>query len=191
MKKVRVYLAGPEVFLPNARQQLDAKIALTREAGFIPVSPGDLAIPKMPSKHETGLAISEIDERLMLSADAIIANLTPYRGHNADTGTCFELGFMCALGKAAFAYTNVAADHRARQHAHYAGAIAPGGDGRLRGSDGLLIEDVDMIDNLMMHGGIVRRGGVVVVGNAAVGAELTDLAAFRQVLAIAAEKLLG
>ena len=42
---VKVYLAGPEVFLPNARELLDQKIALTRAAGLIPVSPGDLAIP--------------------------------------------------------------------------------------------------------------------------------------------------
>ena len=38
---MKVYLAGPEVFLPNAREQLDRKIALTRTAGLVPVSPGD------------------------------------------------------------------------------------------------------------------------------------------------------
>lgn len=46
-----VYLAGPEVFLPNAREVLDQKIALTREAGLIPVSPGDL---EFPNRHEVG-----------------------------------------------------------------------------------------------------------------------------------------
>ena len=50
----------------------------------------------------------------MDSADAIIANLTPFRGIAADTGTCFELGYMCAQGKPAFAYTNVRADNAAR-----------------------------------------------------------------------------
>jgi hypothetical protein len=47
-----------------------------------------------------------------------------------------------------------------------------------------------MIDNLMMHGGIERRGGVVVVGDAAPDEALTDLAAFERVVAIAAERLL-
>ena len=70
---MKVYLAGPEVFLPNEREQLDRKIALTRTAGLIPVSPGDLTIPETPTKHERGLAISAIDEQLMNSADAIIA----------------------------------------------------------------------------------------------------------------------
>ena len=189
MREVRVYLAGPEVFLPNARAILDAKIALTRAAGLVPVSPGDLSIPDTPTKHERGLAISAIDEKLMQSADAIIANLTPFRGLHADTGTCFELGFMCALGTPAFAYTNVADDNYARTLAHYRGVVALDAAGRPRGPDGLAVEDFDMIDNLMMHGGVENRGGAVVVGNAPADAVYTDMAAFERVLAMAARAL--
>jgi len=58
-----------------------------------------------------------------------------------------------------------------------------------RGPDGMMIEDLGFIDNLMMHGGVVNRGGTVVVGDAPAGAEFTDMEAFRRVLAIAAEKL--
>ena len=68
--------------------------------------------------------------------------------------------------------------------------MRPDAHGRLRGSDGMAVEDFDMIDNLMMHGGVERRGGVVVVGNAPEDALYTDLTAFREVLAIAAERLL-
>lgn len=187
-----VYLAGPEVFLANAREVLDAKIALTREAGLIPVSPGDLEFPKTDTRWELGLAISAIDERLMNSADAIIANLTPFRGIAADTGTCFELGFMCAQGKPAFAYTNVKDDHGTRtKTAHYAGQWSIDETGRARGPDGLLIEDMGFVDNLMLHGGVLNRAGAVVVGNAPQGAELTDLTAFRTILKIAADRLLG
>jgi nucleoside 2-deoxyribosyltransferase len=189
--EVRVYLAGPEVFLPNAREQLDRKIALTRAAGLIPVAPGDLTIPETPTKKARGLAISGIDEKLMLSADAIIANLTPFRGINADTGTCYELGFMCALGKHAFAYSNAAADNYARALDYYGGAIARDATGRPRGADGLSVEDFEMIDNLMLQGGVERRGGVVIVGDAAPETLYTDLAAFERVLGIAVERLLG
>ena len=84
MKEVRVYLAGPEVFLPDAREQLDAKIELTRAAGLIPVSPGDLTIPETPTKREKGHAISGIDEQLMLSADAIIAKFATPRERRAE-----------------------------------------------------------------------------------------------------------
>lgn len=184
-----VYLAGPEVFLPNARAILDLKIALTRAAGLTPVSPGDLEFPPTDSKWALGLAISRIDEQLMNSADAIIANLTPFRGLAADTGTCFELGFMCAQGKPAFAYTNVKADHGERTRAHFNGEWYDDSDGRPRGPDHLLIEDLGFIDNLMLHGGVVNRDGIVVVGDAPKGAELTDMTAFKQVLALAAERL--
>jgi nucleoside 2-deoxyribosyltransferase len=184
-----VYLAGPEVFLPNARAALDAKIALTRAVGLVPVSPGDLEFPPTANNFELGLAISAIDERLMDAADAIIANLTPFRGIAADTGTAFELGYMCALGKPVFAYTNVAKDHGERTRDFFGGAVIFDAEGKPRGPDGILIEDLGFIDNLMLHGGVVRRGGTVVIGDAPPDALYTDLAAFRQVLAIAKERL--
>jgi nucleoside 2-deoxyribosyltransferase len=187
----RVYLAGPEVFLPNAREVLDQKIALTKAVGLIPVAPGDLVIPEFPTKKQKGLAIGVHDEALMRSADAIIANLTPFRGIHADTGTCFELGFMCASGKPAFAYTNEGRGHFERTAAHYHGKIVRDASGRPWGPDGLAVEDFDMIDNLMMHGGVESRGGVVVVGNAPADALYTDMTAFERVLKIAAQALLG
>jgi nucleoside 2-deoxyribosyltransferase len=187
----RVYLAGPEVFLPNAAEILDRKRELTRAAGLVAVSPGDLSIPKLDDRHALGLAISRIDEELMESADAIIANLTPFRGLAADTGTCFELGYMCARGKHAFAYTNVTADHYARTLDYYGGKVVMGADGHKRSPDGLSVEDFDMIDNLMLDGGVERRGGVIVRGNAPPEALYTDMAAFKQILAIAAKAMLA
>jgi nucleoside 2-deoxyribosyltransferase len=187
----RVYLAGPEVFLPNASEILERKRELTRAAGLVPVSPGDALIPQLQDRHEFGLAISRIDEELMDSADAIIANLTPFRGLAADTGTCFELGYMCAKGKPAFAYTNVAADHYARTLVYYGGKVVIGADGHKRGPDGLSVEDFDMTDNLMLDGGIERRGGAIVRGNAPAEALYTDMAAFQEVLAVAANAMLA
>lgn len=185
---LKVYLAGPEVFLPNAREQLDRKIALTRAAGLVPVSPGDFAIPPQPTKREFGHAISAIDEQMMDSADAIIANLTPYRGVGADTGTCYELGYICAQGKLAYGYTNVAADNRQRTIDHYGGAVLVDAAGRLRGHDGLSIEDTEMADNLMLQGGIERRGGKLIVHDAAPAAIYTDTTAFEICLKLLAER---
>lgn len=185
----KIYLAGPEVFLPNAREILDRKAALAREAGLIPLSPGDLEIPPTKSKGALAAAISAVDERMMLEADAIIANLTPFRGIAADTGTTFELGFMCALGKPVFAYTNVARDHTARIVDHFNGDVARDADGHLRDPNGLKVEEFGLIDNLMLHAGIERRGGTVVVGDAAADALYTDLTAFRECLAAAVGRL--
>jgi nucleoside 2-deoxyribosyltransferase len=187
----RVYLAGPEVFLPNAAEVLERKRELTRAAGLIPVSPGDSSIPALRDRHALGLAISRIDEQLMDSADAIIANLTPYRGLAADAGTCFEVGYMCGKGKHAFAYTNVAADHHARTLEYYGGKVVIGPDGHQRGPDALSVEDFGMTDNLMLDGGIERRGGIIVRGNAPPEALYTDMAAFEEILAIAARIMLA
>ena len=76
---MKVYLAGPEVFLPNARAILDEKIAVTKEYGFVPVSPGDLEIPASIKGQEKGFAISKVNERLMLSADKWASPQGKYR----------------------------------------------------------------------------------------------------------------
>jgi len=185
---LKVYLAGPEVFLANAREQLDRKIALPRARGLIPVSPGDFVIPQQPTKRQFGHAISEIDEKMMDSADAIIANLTPYHGVGADTGTTYELGYMCAQGKLAYGYTNVARDHRQRTIEHYRGEVTPDATGRLRGPSGLAVEDVDMADNLMLQGGIERRGGQFIVHDADPAELYTDTTAFEMCLKLLAAR---
>lgn len=185
---LKVYLAGPEVFLVNARAQLDLKIALTRAAGLEPIAPGDLSIPPQPTKRLVGLAISAVDEQMMNSADAIIANLTPYRGASADTGTCFELGYMCAQGKLAYGYTNIAAGLRSRLIGYYDGNVHVDDAGLLRGSDGLTIDDVDMSDSLMMQGGIENRGGKLIVHDADPADLYTDTTAFEICLRLLAER---
>ena len=185
---LKVYLAGPEVFLPNAREILDIKAELARAAGFEPLSPGDLAIPPVETKFGMGLAISQVNEGMMRAADAVIANLTPFRGVAADVGTAFEVGFMCAQGKLVYAYTNAAASHYDRCSAYYGGDIRETADGRHRGPDGISIENFDMADNLMLDGGIAARGGALVVGNAAPDALYTDLDAFEECLRLLAEQ---
>ena len=96
---------------------------------------------------------------------------------------------MRARRRSAFAYTNVRADQGTRTRDHFKGEWYADAEGCPRGPDHILIEDFGFIDNLMLHGGVVSRGGAVVVGDAPIGAELTDMAAFKRILTIAAEKL--
>jgi nucleoside 2-deoxyribosyltransferase len=100
----------------------------------------------------------------------------------------FELGYLCAQGKAAFAHTNVRADNGERTRLFYAGGVMRESAGLERGPDGILIETMGFADNLMLHGGILNRGGVVVVGDAPEDKLCTDMEAFKSVLALAAIK---
>lgn len=188
---MKVYLAGPEVFLPNAREVLDAKIALARRYGFTPISPGDLEIPAFETKRGHGLAISAVNEKLMSGAEMIIANLTPFRGIAADVGTVYELGFMCARGCPAYGFSNMASNHFERLMAYYGGSIQPDAHGRPRGPDGVAVEDFDMIENLMLDGGIEARGGVLVTREVAPDRLFLDLSAYEECLSIAARRLLA
>jgi nucleoside 2-deoxyribosyltransferase len=180
MKKL--YIAGPEVFLPNGREQVARKAALARQYGFEPLCPGDLDIPAQRTKKAFGLAISKVNEGMMDAADGIVANLTPFRGEWADVGTVFELGYMCARGKLVAAYSNVADDHYQRLLRYYDNRITEDVDGYKRGPDGLSLEDFGMADNLMLDGGVERRGGVVAVHSAAPDERYTDLTAFEACL---------
>jgi len=205
---MRIYLAGPEVFLPNAREMLDKKIDLTRQYGFVPVSPGDIEIPSSQASEaddkvqnltipphlkgrEKGLFISEVNEKLMLSADMIIANLTPYRGVSADVGTVYELGFMCGRGLPSYAFTNVVAGHFERVRDYYHGDIREDENGRRHGPDGLMVENYDLADNLMLDGGVALHQGRLVRHQARLEELYTDLTGFEQCLALAAKDLLN
>ncbi|WIY53283.1 nucleoside 2-deoxyribosyltransferase [Devosia sp. YIM 151766] len=188
---MKIYLAGPEVFLPNAREILDEKISLTRVHGFTPVAPGDLTVAPSLSGREKGLAISAHNEALMLSADVIIANLTPYRGLSADVGTVYELGFMCARGCPAYAFTNVTDGLFERTSAWYGGDVREDAQGQQRGTDGLMLENCGFVDNLMLDGGIESRNGAVIRHEASRERLYTDLTAFQACLAIAARQLLS
>jgi hypothetical protein len=58
------------------------------------------------SRPDQGLAISRAMERVMRTCNAMIVNLTPFRGPSADVGSAYEMGFMRALGRPIFAYSN-------------------------------------------------------------------------------------
>ena len=114
---------------------------------------------------------------LMRRADAIIANLTPFRGPSADAGTVFELGFFAATGKPIYAYSS---DRRsfARRTREFFGL----GSGSAADSEGLAIEDFDLADNLMLAGAVAAAGGAWVTRKAAPGAEIAAFEAFADCL---------
>ena len=178
--KSRVYLAGPEVFLPDARAVGRAKCQIAVEFGFEGLFPLDSEcnLDGLPDT-EQAVAISRANEGLIRSADLLIANLTPFRSVSADAGTLFEVGFMRALGRPVLAYTNVPLDYRPRVEMHRTTVRLPYDADR---SD-LTIEDFGLSENLMIEAAIAASGGTLVRHTAPPGEALTNLDGYRACLA--------
>lgn len=180
---MRVYLAGPDVFLPNAHEVLQRKCEVCAAYGFVGVSPFDAGGTPPPPTPDGGRAISRSNERLMRSADLVIANMTPFRGPSMDVGTAFEMGFMRALGRPVLGYSNMDDTLLARSIALCEGRQA---GGHWVDAHGMLIEDFQLGDNLMLDGAVLESGSAVVRRATAREARFTDLTAFVACVDVAA-----
>ena len=157
---VRVYLAGPEVFLANARKIGAQKRAICARHGLVGVFPDDHedgCDPALPPA-ERGLSISRGMERIMRGCDAMIVNFTPFRGPSADVGSTYEMGFMRALGRPIFAYSNDDRSFLDRVTAYCAGHVRVRPTGEREDLDGMVIEPFGLHDNLMLVGGVIASG---------------------------------
>src|SRR5450755_3102057 len=101
---MKIYLAGPDVFLPDAVGIGRRKAELCARHGLTGLYPLDNAIDL--AVRDASLQIFRGNEAMMNGADAIIANLTPFRGASADAGTVYELGYMAGRGKLCLGYSN-------------------------------------------------------------------------------------
>jgi nucleoside 2-deoxyribosyltransferase len=151
----KVYLAGPDVFLPDAVDWFARKKAICAAYQLIGVSPLD-DLPDPPacwSRLPEWRQIAHRNEAHIRSCAAIIANLTPFRGPSADAGTIYEVGFARGLGLKVFGYATVAAPFLDRTLAAIGGGRqAP--DGSWWDQDGLLVEQFGLFENLMIEAGI-------------------------------------
>ncbi len=179
---MRVYLAGPEVFLPDALEVAAAKKRVCAAHGLEGVFPLDTPEAAPPAERPYWLRIYLGNEAHIRSCGALIANLTPFRGPSADVGTVYELGFMRALGRPVAGYSNVAADFLARTRGLLGDAARPRADGGFEDAEGMGLEDFGLGDNLMVDGGIEAAGGVFERADAA-GDRWRDLAAFERCVA--------
>jgi nucleoside 2-deoxyribosyltransferase len=189
----RVYLAGPEVFLANAREIGLRKRMICEHHGLIGIFPADeedACDPSLPLR-ERGLALSCAMERAMRSCDALIANLTPFRGPSADVGSAYEMGFMRALGRPIFAYTHDDLPFFDRVVHFCGGASRKRATGGHEDADGMAIEPFTLRDNLMLEGGIVASGGCLLAEPATHSERYTSLAAFEHCVAEAAARLVA
>lgn len=176
---MRIYLAGPEVFLPDPLAIGAAKKAICARHGVEGVFPLDAPAP-MPSGPPDWRRIHAANEAHIQRCDALVANLTPFRGIAADPGTVFELGYMRALGRPVFGYTHAPADYLSRVPAERV-------LGQWRDAEGMEVEDFGLAENLMLEGAISASGGVMLRAERAI--PWTDLSLFERCLAAMHEKL--
>ena len=97
-----VYLAGPEVFYPDARAHGQRMQAVCAAAGFTGLFPLDAQIPATP--HGQSLAIYQANRQLIDQADAVVANLRDFRGFEPDSGTVWEVSYALARAKPVVGY---------------------------------------------------------------------------------------
>ena len=147
----RVFLSGPDLFMPDGPDLLAAKLLACREAGVEGVHADPAAGEGAPGELRARIAYADAVGRLR-GCQAVIANLTPWRGPHPDPGTVFEAGFAAGLGLPVFAYLNVAdvdeADHQTRVAALTGAALDA--QGAWRDPDGGLIEDLGLPEGLML-----------------------------------------
>ena len=160
-----IYLAGPEVFLSNAAEIGQRKIAMCRERGF------DARFPLVPladlppgTAEERGHEVFERCLDMLCECDLLIANMTPFRGVSMDVGTAVEMAYMFAKGGRqgnggpVFGYTNVIEDYGARVS-----------------RDSLHVESFGFADNVMCEGLVWKSGGTVVRTRAKETERLSDM----------------
>jgi nucleoside 2-deoxyribosyltransferase len=145
-----IYLAGPDVFRPDADAigaTLKAMCTAHGLEGLWPldnkIDPSDLTTP--------GRQINNGNLAMIRRAAAVVANISPFRGPHADCGTAFEIGFAAALRKPTFAYTSAIG--------YYPGVPAILAeriwglrqvDDDIRDGVGNLVEDFGYTENLMI-----------------------------------------
>lgn len=179
--RVQCYLAGPDVFFPDAVERGAHKKKLLAAQGIHGHFPFDNEVPPHLFEGDGGNAsavIAEENEKMMLRCvengdiGVIMINMTPWRGPEMDTGTAFEAGFFSAMrrmGKPVILvgyYETPTPDfyERTKQWCKMAQGTEPQLDARgvWRDANGHALEKFGKNqDNLMIDESIKRAGGFI------------------------------
>jgi len=138
MKKV--YLAGPDVFQPNAKGIGEALISLLDGLGMQGMFPLDNEIALGNDRVANGIKIAKANREMIHQCDGVLANLVPFRGPSADVGTVWECAYARGLSKIVVGYGFT--------HIEYRDGVI----GEVP-HDGMSVEDFGVWDNIMVvHG---------------------------------------
>ncbi len=143
---LRVYLAGPDVFRPNAAEHGRQLVALCAEYGFAGVFPLDASLAREVPPQALAARIYRANLAHIDACDAVLANLDFFRGPEPDSGTCFEIGYATARGKPVIGYVREDGSLAQRIRVRYPQAV---GDG-LADAAGWQLEEFGLPLNLML-----------------------------------------
>jgi nucleoside 2-deoxyribosyltransferase len=146
------YLAGPDVFLPDARAHAVRKIEICARYGIAGRTPLNEDVERRSdmSAEAFAWAIFRKDVAMMEGCDIVIANLTPFRGASADSGTLIEVGWFLGRDKPIFGYSNSATLFAERCHLQIEAVADP--------LPGIVVEGFGLPDNLMIPGAVLFGG---------------------------------
>ncbi len=153
----KVYIAGPECFMPQSGQLAKEAVELCDRMGFegwSPVLPVEGA-PAVGGDTPQDRAVSICKKNMWLieHCDLIIANCNNWRGEEPDGGTCFELGYGYMLKKKLYCYL----DDIRPCYEKYNGVKVRDEDGSLRDDQGRFFESGPL--NLMLSAPATVVGG--------------------------------
>lgn len=136
---MKIYLAGPDVFAPDAARRFQFMRNACIAAGHHPLTPADNKVPDRLTGAAAAAWIKEANRQLIDTADALVANIISFRGPSMDPGTAWEIGYAETRRMPVFLWSEepILLEER-----------TPGvGD---RDHEGWLIERFRLADNLMI-----------------------------------------
>lgn len=134
---IKAYLAGPDVFCSNSSQIATIKKEICKKYDIEGYYPLDSQVTTSPIDY--GIFLANVS--LMEKCDCIIANLSPFRGPSADSGTIFEVGYMRGMRRPVFGYSSSPLEYKDRNI-----EVSNGKD-----INGMDIEDFGLHENLMIE----------------------------------------
>ncbi len=97
----RIYLAGPTVFMHDAAERGTLLKAICEEYGCRGIFPGDVTAVGRGARGVYDTCMTALS-----NAQAVVADLSPFRGPHVDDGTAFEIGVAKARGLPIFGYAS-------------------------------------------------------------------------------------
>lgn len=139
IRKYKVYLAGPEVFGKNSIECGFEMKKICKDYGLEGLYPMDNEIP-FSLECESSKIIYDSNIEMIEICDAVIANITPFRGPHMDVGTAFEIGYARALRKPTILWSE--------ESKLLFDRIPTNEEGRDK--DGNSVENFNLVENLMI-----------------------------------------